>query len=214
MTDSVIPPKKRRGRPKKIRLSVVHTTLPTSVVDSSVKQESIVSSVNAGTNKTPLTPSESFDKLLEWSMASHDNPNETSHVLKNAPSRMQAFTMIAAQTNMSRVGSLHKMLHKIDDAVLDKLDEMTPAQLIMLRERIEADLSMTVNKMLPKSEEGNNSVTQIMAVISGNAGPATQSASNQIGLSQESRQKVRNFVQGVVGNTGLKVVSAIGEEKK
>jgi len=196
------------------------------VRDSSTILPEDSDSVHAPTLPSPpSTPSipenkkRSFESLLEWALNS-ENVEEVENLIDTAGSRLRAFTMIAAQANMSRIAALHKAATAVQDALVNRIDEMSINQLIALRGYLEKDINTSINKMLPHTQEGGRSAQlNILNLFSSpqqsNGLPPAPSST----LPQESRERVRRFLQALNSESTpssppLRVILGQGEEKK
>jgi len=153
---------------------------------------------------------------------SDEGDSETlNRVLDNAPTKLQAFTVIAARTNMSRIGKLHRLIADTEDHISERMNELTPSQLLSLRGYLERDLSTSIDKMLPKSGDGkNSSPNMIMNFINAAPTPQAGTPASMGPMTPEARERVRNFVRSAVESKelshpkGLHVVQTTGTEKK
>jgi len=164
----------------------------------------------------------SLDSLLDWAKKAGTETDNSikSAILNDAPSKLQAFTVIAAQTNMSRIQKLAHALNTVQDKILERIDELTTSQLIQLRGYLERDMSASVDKMLPRANDGTVNPIQILNFISA-LPPASKVEATSNGLDASSREKVRSFVMaamrsGQVPNASpdLRVINGSGSEIK
>jgi hypothetical protein len=145
-----------------------------------------------------------FTQFLEWANEfdnSSDSQRKLSTVVAAAPTRIQAYAILAATATTSRLQALLNIQSRVDDRLLSPeiFNNLSPHQLLSLRGHLEKDIGLCVSRLLPQDKEGQVNPVQILNLINGqSSGSSVPSEPPRSTLNAEQRDRVRSFVRQLV----------------